>query len=211
MPRPLFAHLFWDFDGTLYDSYGAMTRAMQSALRDAGYSAPYAEVYTLLKQSVYHASLTLAERFSLPVEVLQAGFRCYHNQIHTYPLFEGVQDCLAALHRQGCRHYLYTHRDCGAIHQLARDGLAPLFSAYVTRDDSFPDKPAPDALNALMAQYRIAPSQAAIIGDRDLDAGHNAQIAGILFDPQNFFPHLAAEYRVNSFAEITMLISNGVP
>ena len=32
----MYRHFFWDFDGTLYDTYGRITRACVLALQDLG-------------------------------------------------------------------------------------------------------------------------------------------------------------------------------
>jgi HAD superfamily hydrolase (TIGR01549 family) len=203
--QPRYRHLFWEFDGTLYDSYGQLTHAMLCALNDLGRFAPPSQVYELLKQSVSYASHALAERFSLPVKALREAFYKHQDAISGFPLSRGADACLHTLKRLGCKHYLYTHRGRSAIRQLEDDGLAHLFTGYVTREDGFPRKPAPDALLAMMDRHLVLPQDAVMIGDRELDilAGHNAGVKGILFDPKGFYPDLAVEYRAGSMAEIT--------
>lgn len=204
---PDMMHLFWDFDGTLYDSYGQLSRAMLYALNDFGVFAPPTEVYALLKKSVYHACCVLAERFSFSVENLQAAFQKHHEAEEDFPPYEGVDACLHSLKRLGCKHYLYTHRDRKAIRQLEKDDLASFFTGFVTQEDGFPLKPAPNALKTMMRQYNVPREHAVMIGDRDLDimAGHAAGTSCILFDPEDFYPNIETEYRVRSMREITLL------
>ena len=47
-----------------------------------------------------------------------------------------------------------------------------------------------------------------ILGDRDIDieAGNNAGIRGVLFDPDGFYPGLRADLRAGSMAELTRLL-----
>ena len=209
--KPLFTHLFWDFDGTLYDTYGQMTEAMLCALSDMGTAAQSAEVYVLLKVSVYHAACVLAERFSLPLQDLCNAFHLHHDQILGFSMYPGMDICIQALKKAGCKHYLYTHRNRTAIRQLEEDGLVCFFSGFVTREDGYPHKPAPDALEAMLQKYGVDPTDAVMIGDRrvDISAGHNAGMAGILFDPGEFFPEVVTEYQVQSMEEMTVLISRG--
>ena len=210
--QPLFTHLIWDFDGTLYDSYQQITCAMLAALREwmpgDELTGTSFDVLALLKRSVYYASLVLAERFFLPAQDLLDSFRKHHSAISEFPLFEGAARCLQALRERGCKHYLYTHRDRGALRQLEKDGLLGLFTGAITREDPYPDKPAPDALEALFEKWGIDSSSVVMIGDRDLDieAGHRAGIQGILIDPQGFFSDLAVEYRVQSILEVSEII-----
>lgn len=199
-------HLFWDFDGTLYDSYPKLTQAFmqtQSALGLEGAIPPDKALF-LLKKTIFHAIRTLAEPAGLDAQQAMKVFRRFHAQVGPFAPYPGLENCLRALSAAGVKHYLYTHRDMRAVEQLQADGLWPLFGDAVTKNDGFADKPAPDALLALMARNHVAAAEAAMVGDRDIDinAGHNAGMRGVLFDPDGFYPELEAELRVNSMDEL---------
>lgn len=199
-------HLFWDFDGTLYDSYPMMRDAMVSALAQLHITTNDSpdEVLKLLKVSVYHAACYYASVLGTPAEVIAQTFQTYHQAVNEFTPYDGLADCLSALHQAGIRHYLYTHRDKRAIEQLKMDGLYHYFSDAVTKEDGFPDKPAPDALLCLMKRNRIEPNDAAMIGDRgiDISSGHNAGMSGILFDPDGYYQGINAEVSVRSMDEL---------
>lgn len=199
-------HLFWDFDGTLYDSYPLVTSAFCKTLSELELSEclQAGEALPLLKVSVYHAACRCAERSGVSAERIMTVFRKWHAQERDFTPYTGMKECLIKLHEAGFRHYLYTHRDASAIEQLKLDGLWPLFSDAVLRTDGFADKPAPDALLALVRRNGLAPEECAMIGDRDIDiqAGHNAGMQGILFDPDDFYPQLQAEKRVRTMQQL---------
>lgn len=203
-------HLFWDFDGTLYDSYPNITRAFLLTLDEVGCASPPTprQALSLLKVSVFHAAEHCAQAGGLEVAHVMEVFARHHAREGHFKPYAGLGECLRTLQGAGIRHYLYTHRDRRAIGQLTQDGLWPLFEDAVTSEDGFPHKPAPDALRALMERNGINPSEAAMVGDRDIDiqAGHNAGIRGILFDPDGFYPDLRAELRVKSMAELSRLL-----
>ncbi len=205
MSRPI-RHMFWDFDGTLYDSYPQITQAFLAALKDVGLNGALdaAEATRLLKGSVFHAATVCAERYDVDVQRIIQAFRPYHQAAAVFPAYDGLAECLTCLHKAGVRHYLYTHRDMRAVEQLTCDGLWPLFTDKVTRVDGFADKPAPDALLALMARNGVDAQEAAMVGDRDIDinAGHNAGMRGILFAPYGYYSDLYAEFRASSMAGI---------
>jgi phosphoglycolate phosphatase-like HAD superfamily hydrolase len=201
-------HLIWDFDGTLYDSYPQITEAFLDALSSFGRAAEYDEVYALNKKTLFAAVTVYAERFSLPADALMAAFRQRHGAQGAFPVMPGLRECLEATAETGCRHYLFTHRDRLAVQQLESDGLAPFFTECVTREDGFADKPSPEAVLYLMDRHRFAARDALMIGDRDIDvgAGHAAGVAGVLLDPDGFYPRVEAEYRINRLDEIPALL-----
>ena len=79
-----------------------------------------------------------------------------------------------------------------------------LFEDAVLRTDGFPDKPAPDALLALMERNGLKPEECAMVGDRDIDidAGHNAGMSGVMFDPDGFYAAHPAEIRARTMEEL---------
>ena len=202
-------HLIWDFDGTLYDTYPLMAQALLAALAQYGKHVPYGELYTRIKHKLYPAIVTLAARFNLPVDALAAAYRAQRALQPRPPAMPGLAQCLRATAELGCHHYLFTHSDHHAIQQLATDGLAVYFSDYITREQGFADKPSPEAILHLMQKHGFTAKAALMIGDRDLDiqSAAYAGVAGVLFDPGQFFPMLNAAYRVQSLAEISGLLA----
>lgn len=199
-------HLFWDFDGTLYNSYPQVTGAFAKGLEQLGLShlLDGEAVLKLLKVSVFHGAQWCAERSGVDVQEIMQKYRSFHEQETVFPPYEGMQDCLRRLHDAGFRHYLYTHRNHTAVDQLKRDQLWELFDDAVLRTDGFPDKPAPDALLALMERNGLTPDECAMVGDRDIDiqAGHNAGMIGVLFDPDEFYASCPVEIRAKNMPEL---------
>ncbi|MBR6184703.1 MAG: HAD-IA family hydrolase [Clostridia bacterium] len=198
----LYRHFFWDFDGTLFDTYGRITRASVNALEDLGAAASFDQVYPVVKRSL----TTCYERFAAPLGISHETFLdAYHahsesegaSSIRPYP---GAKEALEAIVLSGGRNYLYTHRGGSAQQWMDHYGFTPLFCDQVTRWDPFPLKPAPDALNYLCEKHRLDKRECVMIGDRDidLDAGKNAGMACALFDPENFYPDYDTPWRFKS-------------
>ena len=207
--------LFWDFDGTLYDTYPGLLRAFMRTQEALGVKNPIGEkeALGLMKVTLHNAFARLAERAGMDVGYVAEAFQAHRAENEAFPPYEGVEEALRALRGAGIRHHLYTHRDQTAVRQLQADGLWQLFDGGITQEDGFPYKPAPDALLYLMEREGIMPRHAAMVGDRDIDiqAGHNAGMRGILFDPDHFYPTLAAESRVRSMAELAALLLRARP
>jgi len=203
-------HLFWDFDGTLFDSYPEICDSFMKGLQDLGiaHMLDHEQLMRLMKSSLGYAAEWCAERSAVSREQITAAYRIYHNRPHSDPPYEGLEDCLKRLYNAGYHHYLYTHSHQSAIDQLKREDLWKYFDDAVIGSDGFPLKPAPDALLALMDRNHLNPEKCAMIGDRDIDAlaGHNAGMKGILFDPDGYFPQFKPELTVRSMKELADIL-----
>ena len=202
----IYRHFFWDFDGTLYDTYGRITRASVFALRDVGASASYDAVYPVVKRSLDACYRTFAAPLGVEKETFMEAYHAHSEtegpeSIRPYP---GVREMLQAVIDGGGYNYLYTHRGASAAKWLQYDGLESLFIDGVTSLDGFPSKPAPDALNHLIQKHGLDRAQCVMLGDRDidLDAGKNAGIACALFDPEGFYPDYDTPWRFSDMAAL---------
>lgn len=208
-----YTNLIWDFDGMLFNTYPRMAAAFQQALADMGVTSSIDEIMPRIKRSVGKAAREYAELFRLDRESLSAQ---YHLREHAMPPetmlpYDGICELLRDAAQAGCRHFLYTHRDHSALDALERYGVKSLFSGFVTVNDPFPPKPAPDALLSILSRHQLAPEACVMLGDRDIDilAARNAGISGILYDPERFYNHFEHSLRTNSVSGLRTLL--GLP
>lgn len=189
--RPRLRACFWDFDGTLADTYPQMADGFVRCCGELGAALTMAEAHTLLKHSLPHAAEAVAARYAVDADALLAAFRAADRMPKEgWPLLRGIRESLTALHRAGVKHYLVTHRDRTAWDALELAGLRGLFSGGVTRENALPRKPAPDMLLHLLQSERLKPREVMMIGDRPLDinAGIAAGVRTCLIDTENRFP-----------------------
>jgi len=176
----------WDLDGTILDTYPAMVAAFQRAIQDMGATITADETYQMMRQhSVGYAEKVMAARYDWDQQEIRAGYQRYETQLQVSPAaFDGAAAVLSRVQEIGGHNYLMTHRDDSAMTYLKQAGLADYFTDMVTAAQPFPRKPDPAALNYLLDQHHVDRKQAVMVGDRnlDIDAGHNAGIAGYLFD-----------------------------
>jgi HAD superfamily hydrolase (TIGR01549 family) len=201
--------VIWDFDGTICDTYPAIAQAVNSALAEFGAQATLARIIELASISLERCIRTLAEDFALPYEQLNAAFTAayQHVQPTDQPPFPGVRDLCQRLANAGIPNYIVTHRRRASLTVLLdTHDLRTLFTYIIAADDAFPRKPAPDALLYLLATYGIAPSDALVIGDRDLDirAGQAAGIPTCLF--RATIPDPAPTRSIAAFAELIDIV-----
>lgn len=176
----------WDLDGNLLDTYPAMVAAFQRAVSNLGGTITAEATYQIMRQrSVGAAEREIATQHGWDWQELRAGYQKYEPMLQTAPAaFDGAAAVLAKVVAQGGQNFLMTHRDKSALQYLAQNNLDQYFTDAVTAEQPFPRKPDPAALNYLLDKYHIDRAHAVMVGDRNLDieAGHNAGIAGYLFD-----------------------------
>lgn len=202
----IYEDYFWDFDGTLFDTYPTMVEAFVKVFEDNQIKVDKKEVYEIMRRySVGEAINWYSKDTKLDKKVLRRHFDEEDVQLlDRVSSFENVEILLEKIVKNGGRNFLLTHRDESSMKVLKRDKIDKYFTDYVTAKNKFPRKPNPESLNYLIEKNQVNRKKAVMIGDRNLDiqAGHNAQIAGILFDPDNIVdassnPELQiANYRV---------------
>ena len=210
----IYRHFFWHFDGTLYDTYGRVTRACLRALADFGISASFEEVYALAKHTLGEVTRVFSSRTpGVTPDDIEAAYRRHAEEedIENVLLYPGCRETLEAIIRCGGENYLYTHRGQSTFKFLRKDDLEGLFADRVTGLDGFPRKPAPDALQYLANKHGLALPECVMVGDRDidLDAGKNAGMACALFDPDGMFPDYDTPWRFRDMDTLRKTLVEG--
>lgn len=197
----LFRFFFWDFDGTLFNTYPRMARAFLKGMADAGLSASLEETEALMKVKLWHACETFASRSGGRVspEALLLGYRRHSEEEgpETMRPYPGTREVLRRIRQEGGWNFIYTHRGETCLPALRREGFLEYFKDFVTADMGFAAKPSPEGLNYLIEKHGLDRTQCVMIGDRDLDleSGVNAGIACALFDADGYGAACPTPYR----------------
>ena len=204
-------HVFWDFDGTLLDSYPAMVCAFVAAAMDYGIAITPERTLSLLKENLRYCCEVVGGESSVEPDALVKAFR-RHEQGELQkglPPVDGIPQVLKDLYDRGIRHYVATHRDLRCRDLLAMAGLDKYFTGYVTSEDKLPRKPAPDMLQHLMARYNLPPEECLMVGDRPLDteAGVNAGVLSVLLDMEDRFPVGRCDLRIPDAEKLIDLLT----
>lgn len=211
LTEPPVTACFWDFDGTLADTYPGLVRRLQTAAGRFGIPLDGARALDLMKQSLSFAMETLCREHGVDAAAMEAAWRESKAlvSLRQTPPLPGIPQAVRALSQRGCAHFLYTHNDRGCLAFLEEQGLLPLFAGAVTREDGFPRKPEPDALLHLARLHGLDPAQCVMIGDRPLDAeaGRRAGMLGCLLDPEGRFAAVPCDLRAASADELPELIA----
>lgn len=205
-----YQHLIFDYDGTVGDSYPVFNDCLQQVLRAHGIEDDPADTMKLLKHSFgfvfrhYDAQV--------PTATLRSEFAACRRAVmpERLRLCPGMAELLAAARAHGAKCYIYTHSGKEVDGYLTKMGVRDDFVDLMTAAEGYPVKPDPTALFALCARNGISPTDALMIGDRQIDVavGHNAGMHGCLFDPDRFYDadEVGAEFNVASLDELIPLI-----
>jgi len=198
-------YLIWDVDGTLLDTYPAITDAYSLALHDLGAIASPDWIVTLARQSLSYCTARLAQEFGLDRDELAGRFQAHYAATppEAQPPFPGVTDVCAYVRSVGGDNFIFTHRGRESLLALlAAHNLTGYFTDWLTHDDGYPKKPDPAGFEALIGRHSLRREETLAIGDRDIDvlAGKAAGVHTCLFG--GVVTPITADYSVTDFTQL---------
>ena len=185
MNRPRqFDLICFDWDGTLFDSTGIITRCIQQAVVDVGGARPSDQAASFVIGMALAPALAKAAPDVPPEKYPELGARYRHHYLRhqgDISLFDGVLPMLADL--RGRHHWLTVATGKsrrGLDDVLATRQLRGVFDGSRTADETA-GKPDPRMLNELMRQFGAEPERTLMIGDttHDLQMALNAGCASV--------------------------------
>lgn len=178
-PAMVRAALF-DFDGTLADSFAAIT-ASTNHVRGLYGLPPLAESQVRASVGLGLDHLMRALVPVAPPAAAVAAYRAHHLtvMVEETRLFPGVADTLAVLHRRGLRMAVCSNKAVRFTRALVEAlGLAPVFEAVLGPEDVGAAKPDPAMLTEALRRLGVTAAEAVYVGDMAVDV-HTAKAAGI--------------------------------
>ncbi len=179
-------NLIWDLDGTLLDTYPAMTEAFVAALIDLGWIVDPAQVDSLARQSLGYCAEVLAGETGLDPEEITDRFAEHYRAIPLaqQPPFPGVVEVCRCIVTRGGMNTIITHRGRESAWRLLREHrLDAYFADILGHEDGYPRKPDPAVFMAMIRKHQLKPEETLAIGDRgiDIQAGKAAGLRTCLF------------------------------
>jgi HAD superfamily hydrolase (TIGR01509 family) len=179
-------NILWDVDGTLFDTYPAITYALSKALNELGLSIALNVIDGLARQSISHCIKTLSQRFKLDPDLLRQRFAEAYRKLDpvNQPPFPGVREVCEFIHEHGGLNIAVSHRGVQSTQMLLdAHGLAPFFTAIFNVAQGYPRKPNQAIVLAALEVHTLDPDHTLLVGDRDKDiqAGRAAGVRTCLF------------------------------
>ncbi len=168
--------VIFDWDLTLWDSWGIHLRLMEQAASDLGAPVPSAEAVAAEFHRPFRQHLLwfFASRPDAEDEldtILPIYLSHYDGlvKLRNY-LFPGAASLLRALKRRGLLVGIHSDKiiEFGQT-ELSQSGLAPFVDYADFKTDARPYKPAPDGLRTVLEHLNVAPGDAMYVGDGPQD------------------------------------------
>jgi len=192
-----FKYIIWDVDGTLFDTYPAISAAILAAVAEQGVVVERDIVTQMAMTSLGNTLPTLAKRFKLDLERLYVRYEFFlaGTPLGSQRPFPGVKELLRQVIKNGGLNLISTHRPPDSLIPLLKyHRMGSLFAEALTIHDGYPRKPNPAMFNELIKRHELNRAETLAIGDRDLDleAGKAAGIQTALFGsaPNKVIPDL---------------------
>jgi phosphoglycolate phosphatase len=172
--------VIFDFDGTLADSYAAITASVNH-VRAAHGLPPLDEA--AVRRHVGHGAPHLIAATVPGIDPHEglAHYRAHHPSVMregTRPL-PGAAEALTAMRARGLLLAVCSNKPAVFTRPLLDHiGLGPLLDAVLGPEDVPRPKPAPDMLLAALARLKAAPAEALYVGDMSVDI-ETARGAGV--------------------------------
>lgn len=184
MPPPLAQAVVFDLDGTLLDSLEDIARAMNDALAGLGRPTHPVDAYRAFVGrgvEVLAARALREGHADLAPRAVEAFRRAYAERLveRTRP-YPGVPALLDALAARGVPAAVLTNKPEPAARVLVERLLGAWPWAAVIGDrPGLPHKPDPTGAQAAARALGVAPADALLVGDSDVDV-HTARAAGMV-------------------------------
>lgn len=185
-------HWVFDMDGTLT----ASSHDFEYMRKELGLKS---------NEPILEALNAMPDKQSAPLWLKLNDLECHFAGEST--LMPGVPELLEKLKVRGAKMGLLTRNIMPVVETtLNACGIDQFFPIQHRLDrDSCAPKPSPDGINYLLNDWQAQPSDAVMVGDYlfDLQAGRNAKVATIHFDPSgNFSWPEMSDICIRQFSEI---------
>jgi len=165
--------ILFDFDGTLANTAPGIVATYTESFRRMRRPIPTPEEITatigLPLPRAYQALCGMNEEEAQEATQLYLSLFMEYELPHI-TLFPGTIETLERLASQGRRRAIVTSRDRNSLNIVLQHNHAEhLFEAFITHDDGFPSKPAPDMVLALLQRMHIEAEQTLVVGDTTFD------------------------------------------
>lgn len=199
-------NLIFDCDGTIIDSYGAITDVVCRLFLTHGIVCDSGEVRKLaLFRNVTYAVTETARAYGLDPAVLWAEYGGIKEDTDRITLMPGARQLLDCP-RFTC--FMYTHRGPGCRDILSRLGVLDAFTEIVDTGYGFRRKPDSQGVDYLVEKYGLDRRKTYYVGDRsvDLECGKNAGVGTVFLRSSGLdIDCSAADYSVGCLSDIMSL------
>lgn len=204
-------NILWDVDGTLFDTYPAITYALSKSLNEMGFSMALNVIDALARESLSHCVETLSRRFKLDPDLLRRQFTESYLTVDpaNQPPFPDVRKVCELIHTRGGLNLIITHRSVRSAQRLLdAHHMTAYFEKIYSAEQGYPAKPDPAMVLAALETYAMHPDETLLIGDRNIDiqVGREAGVRTCLFRRTEL--KIPADFQIKHYVQLEEILAN---
>jgi HAD superfamily hydrolase (TIGR01509 family) len=165
--------IVFDVDGTLtnsveayYEVFREVTSRFGIQIRKEDVLRPMATGSLIWDRIIPEDFLDRDEKIKQLMSVIPKVYQEVFQHVHP---FVGLESVLKGLEEREIRLGALTSSRAVAVRPLHNHALSHYFMVIMTREDGFPQKPAPDGILECLRRMEVSPDHAIVIGDTPLD------------------------------------------
>jgi phosphoglycolate phosphatase-like HAD superfamily hydrolase len=167
--------MIWDVDGTLFNTYPAITYALSKALNRMGKPVALNLIDGLVRQSFQYCVDTLCRRYKVDADLLLEQFAEVYRTIslQNQPPVDGAREVCEWIAAQGGKNVAVCYREDRDVRRLFEvHELADYFTGMHLVSTAVED----DSLKGIIRKYRLKSEETLVVGDRlvNIEAGRAA-------------------------------------
>ncbi len=181
--------VIFDMDGTVLDTLGDLTAALNHTLRGQGFpERTRAEVQSFIGNGV-KMLLKRGAPEGTDEKTLSKMYKTYaeyyfsHMDVNTKP-YEGIEELLEKLREGGVKRALLSNKADGAARTLCEEYFPGMFDVAYGEREGVPRKPAPDGVFDVLRVMDVPAERALYVGDSgvDLETARRAGLDCVIVD-----------------------------
>lgn len=202
-------NILWNVDGTLFDTYPAVTYAYSKTLNEMGFSIPLNVIDGLVRTSFNDLVEMLYQRFKLDPQILRAKFKESYRAVSptNQPPFPGVREVCEFIHQNSGINIAITHRSPEITQELFNaHNFAELIDDIFSAKQARLENPDPYMALAVLEKHGLNPDETLFVGDRECDirAASTAGVRTCLFGHAHMVE--AADYKLNDYHRLLEIL-----
>ena len=168
-------NMIWDVDGTLFNTYPAITYALSKSLNRMGKPVALNLIDGLVRQSFQHCVDTLCRRYKVDADMLLEQFAEVYRTIslQNQPPVDGAREVCELIAAHGGKNVAILYRQVGEVRCLFETHeMAHLFAGM----QSVSAAEEGDPIRVVLQEYALKPEETVVVGDHlfIIEAGREA-------------------------------------
>lgn len=202
-------NIFWSMDGTLFDTYPAITHAFSKSMTELGFPVALNVIDRLVRKSLDQCVESLSLRFKVEPSLLRLCFEEHYRQLApaNQAPFHGVWEVCTYIYRQGGLNVVVAQCCQKSAQQLiAAHGFDPLFAGIVSLEKSEVCRPIPAMFETALQGFGLDRDSTLVVSNQDVEiqAGSAVGLRTCLYGRAALSE--PADYQIDSYDQLQRLL-----